>query len=118
MATKRGRPRKSPENLFGRGVVINDQARSIVLHIYNHYKKLQTKTKLKGAFQKTIDATGVPSSSLAEIIKDDQEEKSHVPPKKRYKVSRKTIVTDDFDKDAIRRKIYSMYEPEGACCTF
>ena len=31
-------------------------------------------------------------------------------PKKRYEKSRQRVVADDFDRDAIRRKIHRMYE--------
>ena len=31
-------------------------------------------------------------------------------PAKRYKQSRRRVVVDDFDKDAIRRKIYKLYD--------
>ena len=31
-------------------------------------------------------------------------------PAKRYKLSRRRIVVDDFDREAIRRRIYQVYE--------
>ena len=96
MAAKQGRPRKSPENLFGRGVAINDQARSVRSYRRRanqkeHFRrplKQQESPKPKGAFQKTIEATGVPSTSLARIIEEADKDKcdSDSPPKKRYKL--------------------------------
>ena len=69
MVAKQEKPRKSPENFFGHGVTINDQARSVILHVYNCHKKLQMKSKSKGAFQKTIEAIGFPAHPRHDIYK-------------------------------------------------
>ena len=106
--------------------MINDQTKHVVLNVYGYFKKLQSKTKRsKGAFQKTVEATGVPKTTLIRIV-EEKKDKCRSPSKKRYKVSRKVIVTDDFDKDAIRRKIYGLYEQKEhltlskllVCCFF
>ena len=53
---------------------------------------------------------GVSRSSLTRIIEESHQEESFTSPAKCYKSSREKVVTDSFDRDAIRRKIYDMYE--------
>ena len=46
---------------------------------------------------------------MSNIIDESKKVDTFTPPEKRYKSSRKCIQVDDFDQDAIRRKIYSIY---------
>ena len=50
----------------------------------------------------------MPESSLTMILNESKKSKS--PSRKRYKKSRKVVVTDDFNKEAICRTIYRLYE--------
>ena len=56
------------------------------------------------------------SSSLTKILKektraeDSDTEQPFTSPAKCYKKSRKRVIVDDFDRDAIRREIYKIYE--------
>ena len=55
---------------------------------------------------------GISRTALKSIVKEKEaiNDEPFTSPSKRYKSSRKRILTDDFDKDAIRRKIYKIYE--------
>ena len=108
--SRRGRPRKNADDIFGRGIRINKQAKCVVLNVYNYFKKLESKSKSKGAFEKTMDATGITRSSLSMIVEENKTKGKIESPSKRYKKSRKTVIADDFDKDAIRRRTYRIYE--------
>ena len=103
-------PQAAKKMKFKQGTRLTSQTKEVILKVYNYFMKLQSKSKSKGAFERTMDATGVSRSSLGRIIDESKKEESFESPTKRYKSSRKTVVTDDFDKDAIRRKIYSIYE--------
>ena len=107
---KKGRPRKNSDNIFGRGIRLNKQSKSLLLNVYNYFKKLESKSKSKGAFEKTIDATGITHSTLSRILNENKANDKFESPTKRYMKSRKIIAPDDFDKDAIRRRIYQIYE--------
>ena len=78
--------------------------------MYNYFKKLESKSKSKGAFEKTIDATGITHLSLSRILNENKTNDKFESPTKWYKNSRKIIAPDDFDKDAIRRRIYQIHE--------
>ena len=78
-----------------------------VLNVYNYFKKLESKSKSKGAFEKTVDATGITQSSLSMIVEENKTKGKIESPSKRYKKLRKTVIADDF---AIRRRIYRIYE--------
>ena len=56
---------------------------------------------------------GIRRRALASIVNEKQKmstDETFEFPAKRYKTSRKKIISDSFDRDAIRRKIYSLYE--------
>ena len=56
---------------------------------------------------------GIGRRALASIVNEKQKmstDETFESPAKRYKTSRKKIISDSFDRDAIRRKIYSLYE--------
>ena len=78
--------------------------------MYDYFKKLECKSKSKGAFEKTIDATGITHSTLSRILNENKTNDKFESPTKRYMKSRKIIAPDDFDKDAIQRRIYQIYE--------
>ncbi len=54
---------------------------------------------------------GVKKYSVKAIVKRLEEEGNQLStPKSRYRTCRKKIIVDNFDEEAIRRKIYMMYE--------
>ena len=62
--------------------------------------------------QSCVFNTGVPTRSVRRILAEKQSSflGAFKSPIKRYKQSRERIFVDDFDRDAIRRKIHRMYE--------
>ena len=43
---------------IGRGVRLKSQTKTVILNVYEYFKAMQRKSKTKGAFQKTLEATG------------------------------------------------------------
>ena len=96
----------------GQGARLDSQSKEMLLNVYTYFKRLQSKTRSKGAFERTLEATRVSSYALCKVIKEGKKEASFSSPKKRYKSTRERVNTrtDSFDRDAIRRKMYEIYE--------
>ena len=97
----------------GQGVRLDSQSKEMLLNVYTYFKRLQSKTRSKGAFERTLEATRVSSYALCKVVKEGKkEEASFSSPKKRYKSTREGVNTrtDSFDRGAIRRKMYEIYE--------
>uniref|UniRef100_A0A1X7TPK5 Winged helix-turn helix domain-containing protein n=1 Tax=Amphimedon queenslandica TaxID=400682 RepID=A0A1X7TPK5_AMPQE len=92
------------------GVRFNSQAKEIVSSVYKYFKDLERRSKEKGAFQRTLEATGISRPTLYKVVKTEEAESSFGTQERRYKKTRARVVTDNFDVKAIRRKIYEQYE--------
>ena len=53
---------------------------------------------------------GISRPSLSKIVKTEEAGSSFSTPKRRYEKTRARVVTDSFDVEAIRRKIYEQYD--------
>ena len=65
----------------------------MLLNVYTYFKRLQSKTRSKGAFERTLEATRVSSYALCKVIKEGKKEASFSSPKKRYKSTRERVNT-------------------------
>ena len=61
-----------------------------------------------GVIMMSHNCVGISRNALYKVL--EEREKDEAPPAKRYKVSRERCIVDDFDQEAIQRKIYEMYD--------
>uniref|UniRef100_A0A1X7UIS2 Uncharacterized protein n=1 Tax=Amphimedon queenslandica TaxID=400682 RepID=A0A1X7UIS2_AMPQE len=92
------------------GVRLNSQAKEIVSNVYKYFKDLERRSKEKGAFYRTLEATGISRPTLYKVVNTEEAGSSFGTQERRYKKTRARVVTDSFDVEAIRRKIYEQYE--------
>lgn len=79
---------------------LSDDAKQIVLNVFNFLKSDSDET---APVSKTAKMTQVPDTTVRRIIQEG------VPDKKQRTDAGKTRIFNDFEKDVIRRKIYSLY---------
>ena len=88
---------------LGRGIRI-----IIISNVYDNFKKLEAKGKCKPALEQTVEATGVTAPTIWDILTEREKRKEGLNHQPSGRVSREKAIVDDFDREAIRRKIYSM----------
>ena len=109
------------------------QTKNVLLRVYDYFDNVEQCGGGWGALYRTSKATGELTSLYCcvlvgilplrhnnvgyseKTIKRVRSEravsgKDFLSPAKRYKSSRRRIVVDDFDREAIRRRIYQLYE--------
>ena len=81
------------------------------MNVYEYFEELGRRKQTEGSLKQTCDATGLLRSSIKKIRKEkvDTGGAAFTSSAKRYSVSRRLLV-DDFDREAIRRKIYHLYQ--------
>ena len=119
----------SKEGAF-QGKRLHSDTRKVVLNVY-HYFDAQSKKSRYGMNikERTAIATGeytaciaiytitfryaiqgLSESTIHRIVNEGKSPKGITTPRKRYQHSRIRINVDDFDRDAIRREIYALYD--------
>ena len=93
---------------------MNSMAKNIIYRVHNYFEKESAKSKLKWSprvTKRTAEATGYSQSTVQRVVAEKLvlEGDKFESPCKRYKVSRKQIVVDDFDTDALRCSVYEFY---------
>ena len=91
-----------------RGHYLEKQSKEIVCNVYDYFMKMHQKGQSTDPFKRTAEATKVTKNTLKKVLRE--RERGFEPAQKRYKVSRKAIIVDSFNRDAIRREIYEMYK--------
>ena len=100
--------------MLGRGKRLNSTANNIICSIHSYFEKESAKNKLKWSprlTKRTVEATRYSRKTVQRVVaaksvlEGDKFESSC----KRYKVSRKQIVVDDFDTEALRRSVHEFY---------
>ena len=108
------------------------QTKNVLLRVYDYFDNLEQRGGGRGALYRTSEATGELTSYCCVLvgilplrhnnvgysektIKRVRSERAvsgmdFSSPAKRYKSSRQLIVVDDFEREAIRRRIYQLYE--------
>ena len=94
-----------------RGKRVRTQTKEVVANVYDYFEEASRCQRTQGPLKRTCDAKGVSRTSIKRLRK----EKAHTggaafsTPTKRYRVSRRLLL-DDFDCEAIRRRIYHLYQ--------
>ena len=97
-----------------RGKRLRSQTKEVVLNVYRYFEKQAKKGKICcSSLERTSKATGLSRSAVSclrgekEALGEDEEFST---PKKRYCSSRRRVDPDDFNREAIRRLVYRLYE--------
>ena len=93
------------------GKRLKSQTNEVVVHVYDYLEELSRYKCTQGPLKRTADATGLSRASIKRLRKEkvDTGGAAFSTPTKRYRFSRRLLV-DDFDREAIRRKIYHLYQ--------
>ena len=93
------------------GKRLKSQTKKVVAHVYDYFEELSRCKRTQGPLKRTADATGLSRASIKRLRKEkvDTGGAAFSTPTKRYRFSRRLLV-DDFDREAIRRKIYHLYQ--------
>ena len=93
------------------GKRLRSQTEEVAVNVYEYFEELGRRKQTEGSLKQTCDATGLLRSSIKKIRKEkvDTGGAAFTSSAKRYSVSRRLLV-DDFDREAIRRKIYHLYQ--------
>ena len=90
---------------------LRSQTKEVVANVYDYFEEASRRHGTQGPLKRTCDATGVSRTSIKRLWKekDDPGGAVYSTPTKTYRFSRRLIV-DDFDHEAIRRRIYHLYQ--------
>ena len=90
---------------------LRSQTKEVVANVYDYFKEASRHQGTQGPLKRTCDATGVSRTSIKRLWKEKADPGGAVfsTPTKRYRFSRPLLV-DDFDHEAIRRRIYQLYQ--------
>ena len=115
-----------------KGKRICAQLKTVLLKVYDYFSMLEQRGGARGALRRTSEATGeqtlycfserrcltlqhnnigISESTLVRLRRERTVSGADFSsPAKWYKMSRRRIVVDDFDREAIQRCIYQVYE--------
>ena len=96
------------------GKRLNSTVKKVIVNINDYFDKESKKRRRAESpkpGQKTADTTGYCRRSVERVVGEKRSlERAEFPsPSKRYKQSRKRVIVDDFDVEAIRRAIHGFY---------
>ena len=93
------------------GKRLKSQTKEVVLNVNDYFEELNRYKQTQRPLKQTADATGVSCTSIKRLQKEkvDTSGAAFSTPTKRCRVSR-CLLVDDFDCEAIRRKIYHLYQ--------
>ena len=86
------------------------RTKEVVVNVYEYFEELGRHKQTEGSLKRTSDATKLSRTSIKRIRKEKLSTggAAFSTPTKRYRFS-KCLLLDDFDCEAIRRKIYHLY---------
>ena len=92
------------------GKRLRAQTKEVVVNVYDYFEELGRRKRTEGSLKRTCDATKISRTSIKRLRKEKLRTggAAFSTPTKRYRFSRRLLV-DDFDREAIRRKIYHLY---------
>ena len=96
-----------------RGKRLRRQTVQVICHAYDHIEKEIKAGRMRGsAAVRTAKFTGVSRTTIFRLVRKIKRTGTAVSssPRKRYRHSRRRIDPDEFDREAIRRRIYNMGE--------
>ena len=93
------------------GKRLKSQTKEVVAHVYDYFEELSRCKRTQRPLKRTADSTGLSRASIKRLRKEkvDTGGTTFSTPTKRYRSSR-CLLVDDFDRKAIRRKIYHLYQ--------
>ena len=91
------------------GKKLRAQTKEVVVNVYEYFEELGRRKRAEGSLKRTSDATKLSRTSIKRLRKEKLSTggAAFSTPTKRYRFSRRLLV-DDFDHEAIRRKIYHL----------
>ena len=94
-----------------RGKRLRSQTKEAVANVFDYFKEASRCQGTQGPLKRTCDATGVSRISIKRLWKKkaDPGGAAFSTPTKRYRFCRHLLV-DDFDREAIRQRIYHLYQ--------
>ena len=99
--------------MFHKGRRVKSETKIVVCSVFSYFDKLAKKTRFATSpLLRTVKATGLSRATVIRIRREQRmlpEDGEFPTPTKRYRRTRRRVVTDDFDREAIRRRIYNMY---------
>ena len=89
---------------------IESANKEVVVNVYDYFEELGRRKRTEGSLKRTFNATKISRTSIKRLRKEKLRTggAAFSTPTKRYRFSRRLLV-DDFDREAIRRKIYHLY---------
>ena len=97
-----------------RGKRLKSQTKEVVGNVYYCFEELNSRQRTQGPIKRTADGIEVSCASIKRLQKEkvDTGGAAFSTPIKRYRHSRHLLV-NDFDREAIRRIIYNLYQAKG-----
>ena len=94
-----------------KGKRLKSQTKEVVGNVYVYFGELNRRQQTQGPIKRTADGTEVSCASIKRLQKElvDTGGTAFSTPRKTYRHSRHLLV-DDFDREAIRRIIYNLYQ--------
>ena len=100
--------------MFWKGKRLRSQTKEVICGVYGYLESQAKRARISyRVLERTAKATTVSRRTVARIWQEQKQlrdgDRFALPPK-RYQWSRWRIISDDFDREAIRRHIYCLYE--------
>ena len=99
--------------MFRRGRRVRSETKTVVCNVFSYFEKQAKKGRITSSpLIRTVHATGLSRTTVIRIRRERRSlpDEEFPTPTKRYRRTRRQVVTDDFDREAIRRRIYNLYE--------
>lgn len=99
--------------MFQQGRRVRSETKTVVCNVYSYFEKQAKKGGVSNSpLSRTVEATGLSRPTVIRIRREQRRlsEDEFATPTKRYCRSRRLVVTDNFDREAIRRRIYHLYD--------
>ena len=99
--------------MFSRGRRVKSQTKKVVCNVFAYFERQAKKARVSSSpLIRTVKATGLSRATIIRIKREQRrlpEDVEFSSPVKRYCRIRKRVVIDNFDREAIRRRIYHLY---------
>ena len=99
--------------MFSRGRRVKSQTKKVVCNVLAYFERQAKKARVSSSpLIRTVKATGLSRATIIRINREQRrlpEDVEFSSPVKRYCRIRKQVVIDNFDREAIRRRIYHLY---------
>ena len=102
---------RDPGEKMAKGKRVRSQTKEVVCRVHDYFEELGKRSRVSAPVQRAADATGYSRASVKRFTRERRKSRDgSIPsPSKRYEKSR-CLLVDDFDREAIRRRVYKCYE--------